>query len=68
MITLTQIQQSAIDHILCSKQPNAKRVRRTAARIVREWCEKNEYTAEQTTACVKDMWDMIALERNAEYE
>jgi hypothetical protein len=65
IITLTQIQQSAVDYALRAKRPNDYRVRRKTGRIVREWCEKQGYTAEQTAACMRDTHDMVALGRLA---
>jgi hypothetical protein len=66
METLTQVQEAAIEYNLRSKRPNDHRVRRKTGRMVREYCQARGYTPEQTSLCVGDMWDVLALERNAD--
>lgn len=67
IITLTQVQEDAIAYWLSrTSRPNDHRTPRKACRMVREYCEAHEYSAEDTERCVQDMIDMYKLERVAE--
>jgi hypothetical protein len=66
MKSLTAVQQEAVDYSLRTKRPNDHRVIRKASRMVRDFCKGNGYTQEQTAECVRDMWDVVRLERNAQ--
>lgn len=63
IVTLTQVQEDAINYALRAKRPNDHRVIRKAARMVRAYCEKHAYTREQIDHCVHDMFDMLNLEK-----
>lgn len=65
MQTLTEIQEAAIAYNLRSQRPDSQRTQRKTGRMVREYCEAQGYTKEETSACVRDMWDVLALERGA---
>lgn len=64
--TLTQVQEDAITYLLRSQRPNALRVQRKAARMVREFCTKHGYAEMDTCRCIRDMYDVYLLERDAE--
>lgn len=64
IVTLTEVQEAAIAYALRAKRPNDHRIARKAGRMVREFCNTNSYTMAQTSACVRDMFDMLALERS----
>jgi hypothetical protein len=63
--TLTQAQEAAITYLHSRRSPQSRRILRTACRKVREYCGQRGYTDEQTTAAVRDMLDVYALEANA---
>lgn len=64
--SLTEVQQAAIDYLLRSTRPNERRVRRKAANLVNKFCLDRGYEDHQASQCVRDMFDMEKLERNAE--
>jgi hypothetical protein len=65
-LTLTEAQQAAIDYNMSRIRVNGIRTKAKTVRIVRDFCEAHGYTAEQTEYAVRDMLDLLSLERNAE--
>lgn len=63
--TLTQVQEAAIAYALNSQRPKALRTRRKTCRMVRDYCEAQGYTPAQVSMCVRDMLDVLELERLA---
>ena len=61
--TITQVQETAIAYARASARPNDHRVNRKAGRMVREYCVLRGYSPEETGHCVRDMYDMLRLER-----
>ena len=66
METLTQVQEAAIFYFNTRKRPNDHRATRKAARMVRIYCEKQGYKAEEIPQLIRDMFDVARLERDAE--
>jgi hypothetical protein len=64
MKTLTQVQEAAVAYAAASRP--TVRTELKAIKMVREFCEKMGFTAEQTRLCCCDMWDMVKLARMAE--
>jgi hypothetical protein len=65
METLTQVQEAAIFYFNTRKRPNDHRAVRKAARMVRAYCEKQGYKAEEIPQLIRDMFDVARLERDA---
>lgn len=66
METLTQVQEAAIFYFNTRKRPNDHRATRKAAHMVRTYCEKQGYKAEEIPQLIRDMFDVARLERDAE--
>lgn len=64
--TLTQVQEDAVAYALRAARPNDLRVKRKMARMVRTYCETHGYSVEQTAAAMRDVYDTVDLQRNAE--
>jgi hypothetical protein len=64
--TLTQVQEGAIAYLHSRSRPNDRRCHRVASRMVRQFCAARGYSEMEILHCVRDMWDVYELERNAE--
>jgi len=64
--TLTSTQEDAIAYLHSRTRKNDFRVKRKATRMVREFCEARGYSETETTAAVRDMWDVYKLEASAD--
>ena len=67
-MTLTQAQDKYIKQVNACIRPNDRkhRVRQSASKRLRSYCERIGMTEPYVTMAVRDAWDMAELERNSE--